>query len=152
MSILKVGADGVTFSVSAAAPATYDIAGYAALTWTDQENCAIVDAGTLADSWTEVSDNSMCTEGTGSRKGKRQFGSMNINLYYYKVDLVGLILQAAFDGPEDVISCKITLSNGDIRYFTAQVSQFDETLGSSGSDVMTAITLMKQTVVVKDGI
>lgn len=152
MAITKVGVDGLTLGISAAAPATQDAAGYVALTFTPQDSCAIVDAGVLGDSWSEIEDNTLCTSGSGSVKGKRTFGQTTMQLKYYKGDAVAVLLQAAFDAVADLVSVEITLPNGDIRYFQAMVSQFDEVFGSTGSDVEATVKFLQQTATVKDGI
>ncbi len=152
MAIVKVKSDGLTFGVSAALPATVNAAGFGALTFTAEDSCAIVDAGNLGDSWGTSTDNSMCPEGAGETKTRLQYGSTTMQLYYYKGDPLAVILQAAFDARDDVISCLVTLSNGDKRYFTAQVTQFEEALGSSGGDIMCSVNFARQSVIVKDGI
>ncbi|MCP4257649.1 MAG: hypothetical protein GY774_09015 [Planctomycetes bacterium] len=152
MSITKVVTDGLSFSVSAAAPATHDIAGFAALTWTAQDSCAIVDAGVLGDTWSTHEDNTLCTSGSGTVKGKRNYGAQTFQLKYYKTDAVRVILLAAFDAVSDEISVLITLSNGDKRYFECMVSQHDEVFGGTGSDVEATVTLLRQTTVISDGI
>lgn len=152
MAITKVVTDGLSLSVSAASPATHDEAGFNALTWTDQDSCAIVDAGVLGDTWTEHEDNTLCTDGSGSVKGKRNFGAQTLQLKYYKSDAVRAILKTAFDSGTDQISVMITLSNADERFFEAQVSQFDESYGGTGSDVEATVKLLRQTTVVEVGI
>lgn len=152
MSITKVGTDGQTFSVSAAAPATHDIAGFAALTWTAQDSCAIVDASKLGGTWSQHEDNTLCTDGSGTRKGKRLFGSYSPVIKYNKGDLVAVILQAAYESATDQISVLVTLSNGDKRYFEAQVSIFDESYGTTGNDVEQPIELLLQTTIIPDGL
>ncbi len=152
MSITKVGTDGLSFSVSAASPATHDTAGFGALTWTAQDSCAIVDAGSLGDTWTTHEDNTLCTDGSGSVKGKRNYGAQTLQLKYYKTDAVRVILAAAFAATSDTISVLITLSNGDKRYYEAMVAQHDENYGGTGSDVEATVNLLRQTTVVEDGV
>lgn len=152
MPITKVGVDGLTLGISAAAPATQDIAGYVALTYTALDSCAIIDAGVLGDSWSEHEDNTLCTAGAGSVKGKRIFGQSTWQLKYFKGDAVAVLLQAAFDAAAGLVSVEITLTNGDIRYFQAQVSQFDEVFGTTGSDVEATVKFLQQVETVKDGV
>jgi len=152
MAITKVVTDGLTLGVSAAAPGTQDITGYAALTYTAQDSCAIVDASSLGDIWSTHEDNTLCTSGSGTVKGKRSFGQMTLQLKYYKGDAVAVLLLAAFDAVAGLVSVEITLSNGDIRYFQAMVSQYDEVFGATGSDVEATVTLLQQVATVKDGV
>lgn len=152
MSITKVVTDGLSFAVSSASPATHDVVGFAALTWTAQDSCAIVDAGLLGDTWSEHEDNTLCTDGSGTVKGKRSFGAQTLQVKYYKGDAVAVILKAAFENVSDTVSVLITLSNGDKRYFEAMVSQHDEVFGGTGSDVEATVKLLRQTTVVPDGL
>ena len=149
MAIQKVATDGLVLGLSAALPATDDQSGFEALTWTDEDSCAIVDAGQIGDAWTEITDNTLCTAGAGKTKGKRELGDTEMVLKYYRGSAVGAILQAAFDSQTDVISVKVLLSNGDTRYFTAAVARFDETYGTTGSEVETPVTFFPQTAAVK---
>ena len=138
--------------MSAALPASNDVAGFTALTFTDQDACALVDAGTLSDTWTAITDNTMCTDGAGQRKGKREFGVQNLTVKYYKGDAVAVILKAAFQSAADVISIKIELTNGDKRFYTAQVAKYDETYGATGQEVENTLELWQQTPRVEDGV
>ncbi len=152
MSITTVGTDGLSFSVSAASPATHDVAGFGALTWTAQDSCAIVDGSRLGATWGTREDDTLCLDGAGSKKTKQQFGSYSPKIKYNKGDAVAVILAAAFDSQTDQVSVLVTLSNGDKRYFEAQVSVFDEEYGTSGSEVEQPIELLLQTSIVKDGV
>ena len=76
---------GATFSVSAAAPATYDEAGYEALTFTPATAAEIVDYQGPNPEWDTVTDNSYSTADKSDQKTGRRLGSGSINLKYKRL-------------------------------------------------------------------
>jgi hypothetical protein len=118
---------GTTVSVSASAPATYDAAGFAALTYTQIGE--ITDAGTYGRKYSLVTHNPLDSRQTIKRKGSFNDGTMQLKLARVPSDAGQTILVAARDD-DDSYSFKIVLQDGTINYFTAQVMSYDTMVGS----------------------
>lgn len=130
---------GAKIAVSAAAPATFTAAGYAALTWT-AEHC--IDAvPMITKKYNAVSKSTTC-EGTDKDvKGSAKFEPLT-----YKMDPVDsraaeTIYQTAFDSQTAEISVRLGFAKRagettpDIVYFTAQVAAFGPTAGGTKDDI-----------------
>lgn len=130
---------GAKIAVSASAPATYDEAGYEALTWT-AEHC--IDAvPVITKKFNAVTKSTTC-EGTE----KDIKGSAKYDPVAYKFDPVDsraaeTIYQTAFDSQTAEISVRVSFAKRagettpDILYFTAQVAAFAYSAGGSKDDI-----------------
>lgn len=118
---------GSTFSAVAGAPATYDVAGYAALTWV------------LVGEVTDIPE-------FGQQRGSISFTSLNghIQKFAGNVDMgkltlafglntddAGQIVLKAGVGSNSAISLKVATQNGDVYYFRAIVLSFKVNVGAS---------------------
>ncbi|MBO29079.1 MAG: hypothetical protein CML61_10060 [Rhodobacteraceae bacterium] len=112
---------GGFLSVSAAAPATYDATGYAALTWTE-----IGELGEVPDhgpahatvTFTRLKDGIV-----NKYHGELNFGSLAIPMAYDPADAGQAILKAARVS-KDEISLRLTRSDGSVEYTSGKVMSF----------------------------
>lgn len=129
---------GSTIAVSAATPATFNQAGYGALTFTSIGE--ITDAGEYGREFNLVTHNPLASRGTVKKKGSFNEGSMDLKMALDTDDAGQIILKAASLSDADY-SFKVTMQNGDIRYFQAQVMNFKENVGSVDNITQAAVKL-----------
>ena len=132
---------GTTYAISAGEPATYDAAGFGALTYTDVAE--VTDMGEYGASFEVVSHNPLATRRTVKRKGTVNDGAMSLQLGRDPSDAGQAILIAGVDGAgiDIVHSHKVTLPDGTIQYFTGQVYSYTTNIGSSNQIVSAAATV-----------
>jgi len=132
---------GTTYAISAGEPATYDQAGFAALTFTDVAE--VTDMGEYGASFEVVSHNPLATRRTVKRKGTVNDGAMSLQLGRDPSDAGQAILIAGVDGAGiDVVhSHKVTLQDGTIQYFTGQIYSYTTNVGSANQIVSAAATV-----------
>ena len=142
---------GAIFSVSAAAPATFDEAGYEALTFTPATASEIVDYQGPNPEWDTVTDNSYSTADKADCKTGRRLGNGSINLKYKKTNTAFWdIIEAAELSKSAVLSVQYAHDNGvDLRWYTIQVSKAGEVQGGADDFLMREIGMLFQTTVVK---
>lgn len=138
---------GSTLACSTAAPATYDASGYGALTYTSIGEITDL-GGNLGREYNIVSHSPVATSKVIEKKASYRLGSQDIVLAWDQSDAGQDLLRTAADDPDDVLSFKLTKQNGDIRYFTAQVSKFLENFGTADNVNQGMVTLLRQTDVV----
>lgn len=138
---------GSTLACSVTAPATYDSAGYGALTFTTIGEITDL-GGNLGRDYNIVSHSPVATSQVIEKKASYKLGSQDIVLAWDQSDAGQDLLRTAANDPDDVLSFKLTKQNGDIRYFTAQVSKFLENFGGADSVNQGMVTLLRQTDVV----
>lgn len=112
---------GTLLSISAAAPASFTAAGYAALTYTPIGE--IVDPGEFGRKYAVVTHTPVGTRGTQKFKGSFNEGAMNLQMGLDTADAGQILLQAAVnsDAPH---SFKVTLPSGAIFYFQGMAMEF----------------------------
>lgn len=138
---------GTVLACSASLPATYDAAGYGALSFTAVGEVTNID-GELGRVYNTVEHAPIASSQRIQRKGTYVVGTSEIRLAWDQSDAGQDLLRTAANDANDIMSFKITKQGGDIRWFTAQVQKFVETFGS-GDDVNAGmITLLRQTDVV----
>jgi len=132
---------GTTYAISAGEPATYDQAGFAALTFTDVAE--VTDMGEYGASFEVVSHNPLAARRTVKRKGTVNDGAMSLQLGRDPSDAGQAILIAGVDGAGiDVVhSHKVTLQDGTIQYFTGQIYSYTTNVGSANQIVSAAATV-----------
>lgn len=130
---------GAKIAVSASAPATYNEAGYEALTWT-AEHC--IDAvPVITKKYNAVTKSTTCDTVEKDVKGGAKYDPVN-----YKFDPVDsraaeTIYQTAFDSQTAEISVRVSFAKRagettpDIVYFTAQVAAFAYSAGGAKDDI-----------------
>jgi hypothetical protein len=132
-----------TLSISAAAPATFDAAGYGALTWTAIGE--LTDLGSVKGRAYNTSTHAP----VGSAQQTQKKGSYTLPnadfVCAWDEDDAGQILVEAGSKNNAVYSFKAVKQDGSIRYFTAQVMSFIENMGTVDNVVTGAFSLLRQT-------
>lgn len=128
---------GTTIKISATKPATFNSAGYAALTWSAIGE--VTDLGEFGREYNLITHNPLGTRGTTKLKGSFNEGSITMQLGL-DTDDAGQILCKAASLSDNDYSFEIQTQNGDKYYFQSQVMSFKVGVGSV--DQVTAATIM----------
>lgn len=118
---------GSTFKVSASTPATFDAAGYNALTFTTVGE--VVDLGEFGREYNGVKHNPLGNRGTVKLKGSFDEGRIDLQLGL-DTDDAGQILMKAAALSDNNYSFLVTDQKGDKYYFQAQVMSWKVGIGS----------------------
>jgi len=129
---------GTQIGVSASTPATFNVAGYAALTFTTIGN--IEDGGEHGREYAEVTFNPIDTRGTRKYKGSFNEGNKTLSIGYDSTDAGMALLKNALASDSDY-SFAVTYPNGDIDYFQAKVMALTKATGGVDSMRMASVTL-----------
>lgn len=129
---------GTTIAISASLPATYDAAGFAALTYTPIGE--ITDAGEYGKEYNLVTHNPLADRKTYKRKGSYNNGSMTLQMGRVPDDAGQVLLLAAQDSNASY-SFKITLQDGTVNYFTGQVMSYRTSIGSVDQITSASVTV-----------
>jgi hypothetical protein len=118
---------GSILRVSTGTPATFDVAGYAALTYVIVGE--VTDLGEFGREYNLVTHNPIATRGTQKFKGSFNEGQMAIQLGLDTDDSGQALMKAAslIDGNR---SFSVTTQNGDIYYFQAKVMSWKVGVGN----------------------
>lgn len=132
-------AAGTTLAVSIASPATYDAAGFAALTHT--EIGGIEKIGAIGAVFAKVEFQPL--KGPKDKhKGSPDYGSLAPSMALDDTDAGQTILRtAANDGTSKLYSFKVTYPTGTIRYFQGRCFGFPETVDGADSVIMANPTI-----------
>lgn len=145
-----VSSVGTVVSVSTTAPATYDGAGFAALTWSP--------CGELAELPSFGAEAALATHtplATGivaKRRGSLNYGSVALTMAVSDVDTGQTVLQDSAEaaaGTDAQVSVKVVLVNGEIQYFTAQVMSYKVNVGNADAITMAEVTLEIDNSIIK---
>lgn len=109
---------GTKLGISAGVPATYDVAGYVALTYTNVGN--IEDAGEHGRVYAEVTFNPIAERGTQKFKGSFNEGNKTLSIGYDSDDAGMILLKTALNSDANY-AFEVEYPNGDIDYFQAKV-------------------------------
>jgi hypothetical protein len=129
---------GTTIGISAAAPATFDVAGYVALTFTNIGN--IEDGGEHGRTYAEVTFNPIDTRGTEKYKGSFNEGNKTLSLAYASDDAGMAILKTALASDAD-FSFEVAYPDDDIDYFQAKVMSLSKATGTVDTMRMATVEL-----------
>lgn len=129
---------GTTLKISEDTPATFDAAGYAALTFTNVAE--ITDLGEFGRDYALITHNPIGSRGTRKKKGSFNEGTMALQLGLDTDDAGQILVKAASMSDADY-SFEITTQNGDKYYFQAQVMSFKVNLGSVDSITAASVNL-----------
>ncbi len=127
---------GTTIKISASNPATFNQAGYEALSFTTIGE--VTDLGEFGREFALVTHNPVGSRGTVKKKGSFNEGSMTLQLGL-DTDDAGQILAKAAALSDNDYSFKVTTQSGDVYYFQAQVMSFK--VGAGSVDQITAATI-----------
>lgn len=140
-------AAGSRIGISAAAPATLNSAGYAALTYT---NIGGVDQLGAFGSTTEVVNFQPLDGPLEKYKGPNNSGAIQPSLAHDDDDAGQTLLRtAADDKTSKLYSFQVTLPNGAKRFFGGRVFGYPETVGAANSMVMANPSVEISTEVIK---
>ena len=129
---------GTSIGISASTPATFDAAGYGALTFTTVGN--IEDGGEHGREYAEVTFNPIDTRGTRKYKGSFNEGSKTLSIAYDGADAGMVLLKAALASDSDY-SFEVSYPNGDIDYFQAKVLTLTKATGGVDTMRMASVSL-----------
>lgn len=129
---------GTLIGISAASPATYNVAGYTALTYTNIGS--IEDGGEHGRTYNEVTFNPIDTRGTQKFKGSFNEGNKTLSIGYNSDDAGMILLKTALNSDND-FSFKVTYPDGDIDYFQAKVMTLTKATGGVDSIRMASVEL-----------
>ncbi len=122
-------------SISAGVPATFNSAGYAALTFTAVGE--VTNAGEFGREFTLVTHNPLYTRGTQKLKGSFNEGSISLQLGL-DTDDAGQVLMKAAALSDSLYAFKVTMPSGDVYYFQALTMSFK--VGINDVNTVTAAT------------
>jgi hypothetical protein len=138
---------GTTIGVSAALPATFDAAGFGALTFTDIGE--VVDGGELGRVYEVVKHNPLATRETIKRKGSFDSGSLSLQMARVPSDAGQAILVAAVDSDASH-SFEVTLQDGTILWFTAQIFSYLTKIGTTNQITAAQVNVEIDSDIVED--
>ena len=135
-------AAGTTVGIVLGAPATFDAAGYTALTFVPIGE--ITDIPDFGREFELITHKPLSSRGTVKKKGGFNEGTIDLKLGLNTDDAGTLLLKAAAMSDVDY-SFKIAHPTGDIYYFRALTMSFKVGTGSSGSIITATCKLELQT-------
>jgi hypothetical protein len=138
---------GAALAISVATPATFDAAGYAALTYTEINNNEKL--GTIGSQYAKIEFQPL--KGAKQKlKGSADYGSLQPSLAHDGADAGQTLLRtAADDETNKLYSFLVTYQNGDKRYFQGRVFGYPETVDGADTILMVAPTIEICTKIVK---
>lgn len=138
---------GTTLKISAGVPATFNTAGYAALTYTAIGE--ITDLGEFGREYSLVTHNPVGNRSTQKFKGSFNEGTMTLQLGL-DTDDAGQILAKAAVSSDNNYAFEVVTQNGDKYYFQAQVMSFK--LGVGDVNKITSATIMVEITTSNTGV
>lgn len=118
---------GVSIAISASAPATFDSAGYTALTFTTIGE--VTDGGEHGRTYATVNHQPLDKRGVQKLKGSFNEGTKNLALAISPADAGQVLAKAALTSDASYYF-KVTYQGGDIDYFPAKVMSFVKKIGT----------------------
>lgn len=139
---------GTKIALSAAAPSTFDAAGYGALSFT---NVGGVESIPAFGAQAAVNSFQPLDGAQEKHKGPVNYGSLQVPMAYDKAD-AGQTLMATASAPTNnaQYSFRVTYPNGDKRYFMGRVFGLPENPGAATNVLMQTATVEINTAVIKD--
>lgn len=141
-------AAGTTIAISAALPATEDVTGYAALTYTTiggVEQLGAIGANTAKVEFQPLSGPKQ------KHKGSTDYGSLQPTLAHDKTDAGQILLRTATEPDNNALySFKVIYPTGDKRYFQARGFSYPENVGNADSIITANPTLEINSKIIKD--
>lgn len=129
---------GTTLAVTASAPATFNAAGYDALSPTVIGE--ITDLGEFGREYALVTHNPLASRGTVKLKGSFNEGQLTLQLALDTDDAGQVLLKTASNSDANYYF-KLTVQGGDIYYFAAQVMSFKPSIGGVDNVQSASVTL-----------
>jgi hypothetical protein len=139
-------AAGSALAISAGVPATFDAAGYAALTFT--EIGQIEKIGSIGATYAKVEFQPL--KGAKQKhKGSVDYGSLQPSLAHDDADAGQTLLRTAADAATALYAFMVTYPSGAKRYFQGRVFGYPETTDGADTILMAAPTVEISTAIVK---
>lgn len=132
---------GTTIGVSASPPATYNQAGFEALTFTNVGEITTA-PGSGGKKYTDVAYSTLDDRATKHLKGTSDQAEQSITVIDDLTDTGQTALETALDS-DDEYSFKVTYNNGDVAYFQALVTGFEGDGGDSNAIRQSTITFRR---------
>jgi hypothetical protein len=140
-------AAGTTIAIGAAAPATFDAAGYAALVLT--EIGGVESIGTIGANTNKV-DFQPLKGPKQKHKGSTDYGSLQPSIAHDDGDAgQNLVRTASAPTNNALYSVGVTYPNGEKRFFQVRVFGYPEDVGNADSIIMAKPTMEINSIVVK---
>ena len=124
---------GTLFAISAGAPATYNAAGFVALTFTNIGE--VKTGGDFGKTFQLITSQVLSRRGTTKKKGTFDAGALSLSIELDPDDAGQVLAEAAVDSDDDH-SVRITLQDGTIYYLRGLVSEFVTTVGGPNDMLM----------------
>ncbi len=140
---------GTTFSIVAESPATFNAAGYAALTYVEVGE--VTDIAEIGSETAKVEHKPLKTGIVEKFKGFRDFGSSSVSFAKSASDAGQILLASGADGANinKQHSVCITLQDGTKMYFVCKVFSFKTAPGSADSIVGSTSSIEIESVIVE---
>lgn len=139
---------GTTLGLTASAPATYNIAGFAALTYTNISE--IKNLGEFGKTFNVITSSVLARRGDRKKKGSFNAGQLSFSVELDNNDAGQAALQTALDSDDDY-SLVVTLQNGDRYYLRALVVKFAPNIAGNSEMVTASVTCELQSFVDANG-
>ena len=134
---------GTTFAVVADSPATYDAAGFLALTWVDVGE--VTNMGDIGPEFTLVTYDAIGERITKKLKGQVDMGSQSVELGRDILDAGQVVLKTAVTiggGTIDTThSFRITYKDGSIEYYTGLPLSYSTSLGDANQVTAASVAI-----------
>jgi hypothetical protein len=138
---------GTTLAISAGNPATFDVTGFAALTFTPIGEITSID-GNVGRSYNLVTHSPLATRATRKKKGSFNSGQVTIPLAIDRDDAGQVLANTALNSDNDY-SFVITEQDGTKVYYRGLVMSFPTSYG--GVDALTTGTITIEITADDDG-
>lgn len=131
-------AAGATIGISAAAPATFDAAGFGALSLTNIGE--VTNIGEFGKEWALVTHQPLASRGTKKGKGSYNNGQITPTMALDNSDNGQIALEAALES-DDPVYFGVTLQDGTVYYFEGLVMKLPPNVGGTDDTVTTSPTI-----------
>jgi hypothetical protein len=129
---------GTTFAISAGVPATFDVSGYAALSFTTVGE--IRDYSEFGAAWANAAHKPVALRGVQKKKTSRDPGGFTLSLALDTDNAGQILMKTARDSATALYAVKFTTSNGDVYYAQVLVNSFTVTPGNQDGDMLASAT------------
>lgn len=130
---------GTILGISAAAPATFDEAGFEVLTYTDIGEITDI-GGDIGRVYNLVTQNPLATRATRKFKGSYNSGNMTLSLAVDRDDAGQILAKTALNSDDNHSFC-LTFQDESKTYFQGKVMSFPVNVGNVDSITTASITI-----------
>jgi hypothetical protein len=141
---------GSTLACTTSVPATYDAAGYGATSMVYTAIGEITDLpGAAGRKYNTVEHAPVTTRLRQRKKGSYTLEDLVVQMAWDQTDAGQDLCRTASEN-DTVLTFKLTKQSGAVRYFTAQVAEFVEKMGTIDNVVQGQMTLLRQRDTISD--